>query len=132
MTNEYGDRYILRESFDEVGQYSFFITSVDTKGNKRQSNLYNFWITKDMNDTDSDGIPDWWEEMYGLNPRNPEDAKGDIDRDGIIEIKEYAEGLNPTKPNTLWGLSQYEMAIIVIILIILLLIATLIISNRKI
>ena len=132
MTNEYGDRYILRESFDEVGQYSFFITSVDTKGNKRQSNLYNFWITKDMNDTDSDGIPDWWEEMYGLNPRDPEDAKGDIDRDGIIEIKEYAEGLNPTKPNTLWGLSQYEMAIIVIILIILLLIATLIISNRKI
>lgn len=124
------NRYVLRIPFDEIGQYLFFITVVDERDNKRQSDLYNFWITEDLNDTDSDGLPDWWEKMYGLDPKNPKDSEGDIDGDGIIEIREYAEGLSPIKSNTLWGLSQYEIAIVVAFSIVLILLATLAIERR--
>ena len=131
MSMESENRFVFRRSFDEIGQYSFFVVATDVNGNRRESSIYSFWITEDLNDTDGDGLPDWWEEMYGLNPKDPDDAKGDMDGDGIMEIKEYAEGLNPTKPDTLWRLSQYEMAILVIVLIILLAMATLIAGRRS-
>ena len=131
MSRESENRFVFRRSFDEIGQYSFFVVATDVNGNRRESSIYSFWITEDLNDTDGDGLPDWWEEMYGLNPKDPDDAKGDMDGDGIMEIKEYAEGLNPTKPDTLWRLSQYEMAILVIVLIILLAMATLIAGRRS-
>lgn len=45
-------------------------------------------------DTDADGIPDWWEIQYGLNP-NVNDANGDSDGDGSSNLEEYNSGSNP-------------------------------------
>ncbi|MEL6338760.1 MAG: hypothetical protein AAFQ65_02565 [Myxococcota bacterium] len=43
-------------------------------------------------DSDGDGMPDDFEEQYGLDPtRN--DAAGDTDRDGFTNIEEYINGL---------------------------------------
>lgn len=51
----------------------------------------------DSRDLDSDGdlMPDWWENKYGLNPRDPEDAHKDMDGDGFTNVEEYLAGTDP-------------------------------------
>ena len=44
-------------------------------------------------DTDGDGMPDAWEERYGLNPSDPSDANGDFDHTGYTNIEKYINGL---------------------------------------
>ena len=46
-------------------------------------------------DSDGDGIPDWWETKYGLNPLNPSDA-ATVDSNGMTYLQEYKAGLAPT------------------------------------
>jgi sugar lactone lactonase YvrE len=49
-------------------------------------------------DSDFDGLPDWWETKYGLNPYNgfgQDGALGDPDDDGATNLIEYQEGTNP-------------------------------------
>ena len=47
-------------------------------------------------DTDSDGIPNGWEQAHGLDPLNPDDAAADNDGDGMSNLQEYLAGTNPT------------------------------------
>jgi hypothetical protein len=50
-------------------------------------------------DSDSDGLPDWWETQFGLNPQDPNGANGataDLDGDGRTNREEYILGTNPT------------------------------------
>ena len=78
-------------SYDAGGSLSLgrdgalYITS-DTK-------LYAINVTGDK---DADGIPDWWEEFYGLNSSNNTDATQDLDADGLDNLEEYQFN---TKPN---------------------------------
>jgi hypothetical protein len=46
-------------------------------------------------DTDRDGMPDWWELMYGLNPFSAADGALDPDGDGFTNAQEYARGSKP-------------------------------------
>lgn len=46
-------------------------------------------------DTDGDGMPDWWEIKYGLNPNDPSDANGDLNGDGYTNIEKFINGINP-------------------------------------
>ncbi|MDD5223980.1 MAG: hypothetical protein PHE84_08305, partial [bacterium] len=46
-------------------------------------------------DTDGDGMPDWWELTYGLDPSNPNDAGLDPDQDGWTNLEEYQNGTDP-------------------------------------
>ena len=45
-------------------------------------------------DSDGDGIPDWWEVAYGLNP-NFNDSAADADGDGLSNLEEFNSGSNP-------------------------------------
>lgn len=45
-------------------------------------------------DSDGDGIPDWWEVLYALNP-NVNDSAEDADRDGLSNLEEFSSGSNP-------------------------------------
>ena len=45
-------------------------------------------------DTDKDGMPDWWEKMFGLDPL-VNDATIDSDGDGRSNLAEYNAGTNP-------------------------------------
>ncbi len=46
-------------------------------------------------DSDSDGMSDYWEYIYGLDYNNPNDANTDLDFDGLTNIEEYNAGSFP-------------------------------------
>lgn len=50
-------------------------------------------------DTDGDGIPDWWEQLYGLDPTNAADALADGDGDGWNNLTEFQLSTNPLTAN---------------------------------
>ena len=48
-------------------------------------------------DTNGDGLPDFYENLYGLDPNEPSDASGDMDGDGFTHLEEYEAGTDPTR-----------------------------------
>lgn len=51
-------------------------------------------------DSDGDGMPDWWEDLYGFNKNNPADASQDADGDGLTNLQEYQRHTDPRNPDT--------------------------------
>ncbi|MCP4470479.1 MAG: hypothetical protein GY815_07300, partial [Gammaproteobacteria bacterium] len=51
-------------------------------------------------DNDNDGIPDIWEDEYGLDKTNAEDALHDNDEDGLNNLQEYLNGTSPLLSDT--------------------------------
>jgi hypothetical protein len=45
-------------------------------------------------------MPNWWEDDYGLNPRDPSDASKDSDGDGLKNKKEFEIGTDPKNSDT--------------------------------
>ncbi len=55
-------------------------------------------------DSDGDGLPDWWEIYYGLDPFDPNGSNGrdgDPDSDGLSNYREYRGGTNPMQADVL-------------------------------
>lgn len=50
-------------------------------------------------DTDGDGMPDYWETLYGLN-KNVNDANQDLDNDGFTNLQEFLANTLPNNPNS--------------------------------
>lgn len=93
----YGGKYVYSKTYVTLGKYVFNIASEDTSGNIKTTENKVFWITTDVDDRDSDGMPDWWEERYGFDPYDPTDAEQDEDGDGYTNVEEYKSGDNPLK-----------------------------------
>ena len=51
-------------------------------------------------DSDGDGMPDWWEEMYALDPADASDASLDPDGDGLDNLAEFRAGSDPRRADT--------------------------------
>jgi len=51
-------------------------------------------------DRDLDGMPNAWEETYGLDPDDPSDAVGDLDGDGLANLEEYENNTKPSDEDT--------------------------------
>jgi pectate lyase len=49
-------------------------------------------------DTDDDGMPDYWEETFCLDPEDPADADTDRNDDGYTNIEEYINWLPTSAP----------------------------------
>jgi clumping factor A len=69
-------------------------------------------------DSDGDGMPDWWEVRYGLNPL-VNDAAGNLDGDELTNLQEYLAGRNPVlddlsgevqQPSALFALDTIGLA----------------------
>ena len=48
-------------------------------------------------DGDHDGMPDEWEDKFGLNPNDPSDGASDADSDGYTNVEEWLNGTDPTE-----------------------------------
>ena len=48
-------------------------------------------------DADHDGMPDAWEEKWGLDPADISDGSKDLDGDGYTNIEEFLNATNPAK-----------------------------------
>ena len=51
-------------------------------------------------DTDNDQIPDFWEQLWGLNVNDPADAVADADTDDLKNLSEFQSGTNPQRGDT--------------------------------
>ena len=56
--------------------------------------VYVFAINKKL-DIDGDDIPDYWEELYSLNKKDPHDAEDDYDKDTFSNWEEYKAQTDP-------------------------------------
>ncbi len=90
-------KYVYTKTYESTGMYTVFITVTDKLGNKKTTPEKTFWVTDDLEDKDNDGMPDDWEERYGLNPADQSDASQDDDNDGATNLEEYEQGTNPIK-----------------------------------
>jgi len=72
------------------------------KRNTGISNLQKnvFFMPDPGPDTDLDGIPDWWELSFNLDPTDPADGLLDSDEDGVINVDEFLSGTNPRDNNS--------------------------------
>ncbi|KYK30639.1 MAG: hypothetical protein AYK22_03400 [Thermoplasmatales archaeon SG8-52-3] len=91
------DKYTYSSTYDTSGKYLFSIEVSDIANNIVKTDDKSFWITSDIDDKDDDGMPDWWEEKYNLDPEDPDDAKSDPDKDGLTNLEEYKNKSNPKK-----------------------------------
>ena len=73
-------------------------STVSTEG-AGGSDYVNVEVRGTSDDSDYDGMPDSWEEYYGLDPDNPDDASEDPDKDGISNLDEYRLNREPIGGN---------------------------------
>ena len=62
-------------------------------------------------DADGDGLPNDWEDLYGLNPLSPagnDGAAGDADGDGLTNAQEFSIGSNPVDPTSPFRISAIQ------------------------
>lgn len=80
------------------GTHSFFFQCDDMEGELNSQNntiTYSLTVANEVveppvsNDTDEDGMPDWYEDFYGLDSNNPSDAAIDADGDNFTNLEEY-------------------------------------------
>jgi hypothetical protein len=90
-------------SFENIDKESltFIVSSKDTSA----SGYKILVVPVEQVDTDEDGIPDSWEDKYGLDKNDPKDALMDQDDDGLNNLLEYRYGFNPTTSDN--DLSRY-------------------------
>jgi hypothetical protein len=59
--------------------------------------VHAFHLSRDL---DLDGMPDWWELRYGMDPAVP-DGEKDLDGDGLSALAEFMAGRNPNQDDLL-------------------------------
>ncbi|MBN2162630.1 MAG: S8 family serine peptidase [Pontiellaceae bacterium] len=80
-------RQLLLDSVDEVASLDGKVVSGG------RLNVHALFAS--ANDADKDGIPDTWEETYGLDPQDPSDAARDDDGDQLTNLEEYRNACFP-------------------------------------
>jgi hypothetical protein len=61
---------------------------------------YNWMVVTSSADSDSDGLPDVWEEIYFAGDLTKLSGAGDFDTDGLKDLAEFQRGSDPTDGDT--------------------------------
>jgi len=80
---------------------AYMIASQRKRGQAMQLDLE---MTDLPEDSDSDGMPDFWEELNGFNKNLADDALLDNDQDGWTSLEEFNKGTDPFVQNTVASL----------------------------
>ena len=87
----------LDTGLEPTNYYDYRAKAVKGGTTSAPSNLVTITTTQD---SDSDGMPDWWEVLYSFNPDDPSDANENPDRDHLKNAQEFYAGTNPRVFNT--------------------------------
>lgn len=110
----HGIRYGLEHNIWQAGRAGVFVTTFDDRAEFNDAlPLLDAEADEDVEmwdgggapftdpfDSDGDGLPDVWEETFGLDPLNPSGdngGSGDQDNDGLDNLAEYLAGTSPTQ-----------------------------------
>ena len=84
-------------SYDTEGRYTATLIVTDEDENTESCDIT--VTVREPRDTDSDGMPDSWEETYGLDTET-DDSEDDADGDELSNLEEYEAGTDPTTTDT--------------------------------
>jgi len=87
---------ITSHAYMKAGTYTVKLTVMD---GWQSVTVEKTIVVAESLDDDHDGIPDWWEIQYGLDPK-VNDATTDKDSDGLSNLDEYKAKTDPTKSDT--------------------------------
>ena len=104
--NQFGFYYFTTQTnqvpeTNSVVDIGYHYVATDSNGNPLAT--FNDGIPDYLDDTDGNGLPDWWEiANFGLIGVDP---NADADGDGLSNLLEYQLGTNPNSPNSAIPLS---------------------------
>ena len=78
--------------------FALLFCSVDAYSSNLNSDL----------DSDNDGMPDSWEQQYGLNYLYSDDANSDLDNDNVLAIDEFLNGTVPHASIDIDGNGEFD------------------------
>ena len=86
--------------YEETYYCSISTDPADTTGNHLEQGR-SWQFTTIAEDSDEDGLPDWWEEQYfGESKINEVGPSGDPDGDSFTNLEEYTENTDPTRSDS--------------------------------
>jgi hypothetical protein len=91
--------FVTIDPHTPAGRHPVTVTATDASG-RRATSTAQLEVGRPA-DADSDGLPDWWEERYGLlyqesgTPAVDGSANGDPDNDGVNNLDEFRANTHP-------------------------------------